>query len=162
MQKLIGILFINFIFLNAETQQKNLLSTQSQLESYAGSYKLIKGKQSVCPEGEFGAKDNAFVVGADFRISGINKPRTTELLDRISACKLQRQASYDGKYLKYITKESCPKAADLIKEHILEFNKTETEQSVKLQFYKKHKVGNSYRSNLEYECLYSIELKQKK
>lgn len=160
MRKLILMLIIYFIYLSANAKNINPFLLYKDLQTYSGSYKTIEGNKAVCPEGEFGANSGTFVVGSDLRITNINMPKTTELLDRISACKLQRKSTYDGKQLKYLLIESCPKALDLIKEYIFEFSKTDKIQTIKIQFFNNDKIQKKKASQLIFSCLYTRELKK--
>ncbi len=161
MWKLMSIVIICLLGFSPLSQSKGLTKVrktahvQEDLSVYSGSYNLVSGSPRHCPDGEFSAGENRFSTGASFRITRINQPARTEPLDQSNSCQLKTQAVFDGKTLVETVIETCADETSSTKVKSFTFNKTDTSQYIKLQFIKKLKEGDTYKSNIEFECLYS-------
>ncbi len=123
---------------HTQNKSNSQSSYERVLTNYAGSYEL-DGDPQKCPEGEFGYARGGFVVGSDLRITNINRPRSTQLVDRVSRCKLYTQSNFRNNQLKYTFYEACQNRPEIVKEYVFDFAATANEKKIELNISVKNK-----------------------
>lgn len=141
----------------AQSRKPNSLI--EDFKKLSGSYKLEKGNPVHCPDGEVTTTDDKFLLGADLRIEGINKNKIIEKSGSKSACSAESQASFNGKQLKYITREKCNQGSAATMTYIFDFYQTNTTEYISLKYSKTSELPNSHNSSFSFQCLYSRDLK---
>ena len=142
----------------ALARTRNPNSLVDDLKALSGSYKLEKGNPLHCPDGEITASDDKFVLGANLRITGINKKRNLEPAGDGNVCSAESLATFDGKKLIYSLKEKCDKGSASIRTHTFDVYESKNTQYIQLKYLQKSDSPNSHKSSFSYECLYSRDL----
>lgn len=150
------VLLLSFASCAGPQKKRGVSSLESDLANYSGSYKLIKGDNKMCPEGEFSAAEDNFVVGASFRVGHINKgPQKGR---KEGDCQDSTRAEFDGKKLTYTLNEACTDGSLIQTNYEFEFYTQATTKYIKMKLTKVSKEKGGNRQATDYHCLFAENL----
>jgi len=154
--------FSHYAYAQKNTQSKKIKRSPSQvmdeLSDFAGYYDLESGQTRYCPDGFFQIGENFLIIGANIRVTDINKGVVVKPKGPQSACTVRREATLNGKKLQWNRSETCDNTTSN-SHYELELSEDQGRKKIHLSAKRNTQSIDLKKSTLEFQCIYVRNLK---